>query len=280
METILFTPYDCLVRADGKEHFIEKNQKLEFSNLPSSLAVYPTSQKRIIPFMVAKDEKSPFYKIVKNKQQLFIFLIDGLFVRSSEIYRFPQYECSVEISSHQIAFITRNSRKEVDLPSPSKDVQCGNFGHIIYLLLNQPNEKILLCFNAKNNLFKLFYAQELSITKNGFSLRQANGVRKELFVDKEGLKIKEGGSILYFTSPLNIPLCFMECLKEKEYSRALSFLSPSLASQTEEELFSFFGEIDYIFPINTQEIFAIAGGEGKVYSFATEGGKIQEISDN
>ena len=72
----------------------------------------------------------------------------------------------------------------------------------------------------------------------------------------------------------------MECLKEKEYSRALSFLSPSLASQTEEDLFSFFGEIDYIFPINTQEIFAMAGGEGKVYSFTTEEGKIQEISDN
>lgn len=279
MKTKIFAPFDCVVRTEKEEFFISKNDHFSFEQAPKTIAVYPTKESGIIPFAIDINSPSIFYKILEKDGVCNIFLLNGLYVEDVLIHSFPQQSTAVEISNKKISFQTKTERKEIDLPPACKDFQCDNFGFICYCIFSHLDEKVLLCFNCKTQGLKTFYAQNISVTKNGFILSLANGQQQELYVDTSGLRQKEGSRIKLFANPFNIPLCFMQCVQAKDYEGARSFLAASLLSYDENSLRDFFGNVEYLHPISNNEIFAMCSGQAKIFSFSLNAGKIEDIND-
>ena len=278
MKTILFAPFDCLVKTHNQDFLLQKNEKLSFDNFPNKLFVYPIGKTGIIPFEISNQGNSAFYKILYKEDNQYIFLLGGIYSENVEIYSFPS--ATVEVSTRKLTFSNKSAKKILFLPYGCQQFDCGNLYHLIYVKFATPNEKAVCFYNSKNNKAKIFYADAIEKEGEEFILTSSIG-KRVLLVSKEGLKEKEK----VFTSALNInpfqvPLSFMECLKEKDFSSALNLLAPSLKeSQNAQSLKEFFGDISYIFSIDNKSIFAISNGQAKIYTFSTSQGLICDVQD-
>lgn len=281
MKVIVYACYPCLIRADGKEQFLEKNERIEFLNCPSKIYLYPTGKTGILPFEIIPNFPSSFYKSVQENSTIHIFPLDGFFSQTVEIHSFSNGS-KIEISPNKLSFLLENSKKILSLPDGCTDFQCGKFNHIDYVIFSSSSAQHLICFNVKNAQVKTFCADNISLTDHLFTLSNTNGSTKTLVVDKEGLKIKSNSlSPSMLSNPLATASSFMECVKEKEYSKAEGFLSDELKStQNAQTVQQYFGDISYIFPLEPNKIFALTNGEGKIFSFQICNGKIVDIEDN
>ena len=256
---------------------MQKNDKICFEHFPQKLYVYPAGKSSLIPFEIIPGQESVFYKRVEKDNTQLIFLLDGVFVENVQVHTFQN--ATLELSRRQAAFKTKTAKKILTLPQESCKFKWGEFHHICYLVFSSQSEQTLVCFNAKTAGLRLFHGQAIEITKDGFFISSPIQ-RKTLIVDSVGLKEKEvsslGGEVS--SNPFLIPSAFMECIKDKNYSRALTFLSPSLAKD-EASIKGFFKEVSFVFTIDPKNIFAISNGQGKIFSFELSEGKIIDITD-
>lgn len=283
MKTILYTTFDCLIKTQSEDFFIAANDNLSIDVGSNPIYVYPTGKSKLLPFTVNTNAQSPFYKIIEKDDKKLIFLLDGLYVQGIDIYHFSHngQSSKVQISSKEIHFSTKTTKKIISLPAGCDNFKCGNLHHINYATFSNVSGDTLIAFNTKNGKLKTFEAATIKRHENTFTINYDDGRQTTLFVDKDGLKIKDRSSFSNaLANPLYVAKNFMEKIKEGEFNSALEHLSSSLKeNHTEKSLQDFFGEVSFIFPIDMHNIFALSNGKEKLYSFEIERGKIADICD-
>ena len=284
MKIIIYTSYDCLLKSEENEISIDKNQFASLDYMPKSLYVYPTGKNNIVAFEIELQKESPFYRVIQKENKTLVFLLDGIYVENVEKHSFTHNgkRSDIEVSCNKLTFSSKNKKKILSLPPGAHDFKCGNFFHIIYVLFSLPDKKCLTAYNSSTSQTKIFFGSEIEILSNGFSIcsNSLNGAIKQIFyIDNDGLKIKESTcKTKSLATDKLLPLHFIQHIKDYNYQDAFSLLSTSLSStQDENSLKAFFGEISYIYPLDSNTIFTISNGENKLFTFEVENGKISEI---
>lgn len=292
MKTIIYTPYDCLIKYKEKSIHLSINEHLLFENVDDIIEIFPTGKTKKYSFSINlnKEQQSCFYSIIKKEDKILIFLIDGLILENVDIYSFSYKgkTSSIEISKDKISFISPLHKKNVTLSSSVKILDCGNFKFINYVhFQNDKNKEFLIAYNTLNNKTKLLQGDNFEIKQNGFSITNTTNnfyknIQEEFLVDDEGLKAKSKVFSLKETAETEMNIFrFMNDINIKNYQEAFSFLSPHLQnSLSVQHLKNYFGDISYFYCIDSKTCFAISNGKNIIYEFEFENNLIKEINDN
>lgn len=280
MKTIIYSPYECLIKTHNEEHLIEKNKSLLLNETPNNIFVYPTGETKVLPFVIT-DKSSPYYSIINKNGQLLIFLINGFYCQTIEKHHFSYNGISseIEVSTKKITFSNKTTKKEIALPSPALNIICKNAFHINYVIFDCNDKTQLILFNSMNGKVRLYEGDTIEQDKNIITVN-SDGKKVVLSIDKEGLKEKEKSGHKILSNPLFPALNFMNYLKDGDFASARKLLSPALQeSQSQQSLYEYFGDVSYIFPIDYRTIFSLTNKGGKIFFFEIENGKIADIND-
>lgn len=283
MKTTIYTSYDCLLKTSTWQRNLDKNNSLSFDDLEEDIFVYPTGKCKIIPFTITKNESNIFYKTIIHNGRLLIFLIDGIFVENVLLYNFSfnGRSSKVSLSNKVIHFSTKSTKKIISLTNKFEQFICKNCFHINYVICKSEKYNLLIFFNTLNGKIKTYECKDISLNNKEFVITSFYDEKITLYIDKDGLKVKEKTTKLQiYPNPLYVAKNFMEEIKKEEYTSALNLLSDNLKeNQTIYSIKEYFGEISFIYPIDLYTIFAISNGNGKIYTFEIDRGKITEIND-
>ena len=289
MKTILYTPYDCLLKINDKDWFLNKNESFVFEDA-RKISVFPTQKSGRYSFNVdlSSISNTIYYSAVQKENEVLIFLLDGIISENVDIFSFANSgaKSSVEIGKENIIFKTQKHTKNITLPRNIKDIKCGNIFDIDYACFSDNLSKYIILYNTKTNKTKLFQGDEIELKEYGFVVtNQSNKFYKkiveEYVVDKDGLKSKSKVFSKNENNHSSIAFKFMSAIKVKDWEGAHSLLCDNLKSSlSADALKIYFKDIGYIFSIDNQTIFALSNGENVIYNFSIENDKIAEINDN
>lgn len=290
MKTIIYTPYEALIKTNNQEVWLNKNENIVLEEDEKLISVYPTEKLSRYSFTIDLNEPtSTFYSMMKHDDKNLIFLLDGLIAQNVEVYSFSYQnkDSFVEIGKDQIVFKT-DTHQKVIIPQTSFDnVKCGNFKHINYVYFQNKIKSFLLAYNTLTNKAKLFQADEIEINDDGVVLttNKNNFYKKiveEYFVDAQGLKVKSRTFSRKENYPNNfISYVFMNSLKIKDYQNAYNLLCYQLKEKLDIDILkTYFGDISYFYVIDPYTIFAISNGKNMIYEFSIDQNNITEITDN
>lgn len=287
MKIVIYTSFDCLIKVDEEEIFLDQNQHLELNSF-SSFHVFPVGKNKKFSFNVnLNDQENSFYRIIKQENKTLVFLLDGTYVENSNIYNIYTngQNTTIEVASQSISFYSEKKKKTLFFPSDITNANCGKLATLIFVKFKSNDKYHLALYNNNTNMSKVFTGEEIELADNSFSIISnedcVGKTKLSFFVDKEGLKHKDS-SILTFASPPEelLPLYFLNAVKVKDYALAHTLLSPDLqCSLSQNGLKDFFGHISFIKPMDTTTIFAISNNKSLIYSFSTRNGKVCEIDD-
>ena len=286
---VIYSPYPCLVKAGDKEMTINENEHLNLDAI-MPIYVYPTGKTKRYSFMIDFNIlNSQFYSIIEKDDRVLVFLIDGLLSQNIDIFsfRYNNIDSEIEISSHEITFKTKEHKKKIYIYSTPKNVECGNFYHIDYSLLEFENGSILIAYNVKNNSAKQFKGDKIELKDNGFTVQSSKNFYDmatwEYKIDKEGLKIKDKTFAMANQKyPFElIPFQFMTAVQNDDTSMITSLLSDEILKKIDiVNIKKYFGHIDYFYMIDYKTCFAISDKQNVIYEFYLKENKIDEIVDN
>lgn len=287
----IYSPYPCLIKQGKEQIEIESNEGvcLESDLLP--LKVYPLkTTNKVYAFEINSFcNDGRFFRIAENQGETLIFLLDGLLTENVNIYNFSylDYNSTLEIYPERLIFATNGHKKIVHLKNKPVSTVVGNFKFIDYAKLVCQNKQTLVCYNVKTGNAKTFEGKEITITENGFNVEQDGGIydnlSKSYYVDDEGLKSQnQTYTLSTHTMPDKlVSFNFITLVKNGNFDDALKFLSPSLRKTIKREnLKQYFGNLEYVFMLDSESAFAIKDGNNVMYTFKVNGGKIDEIYDN
>ena len=286
MEKILYSSFDCLVKCGESQETLSVNEKIIIDNdLP--IIIYPTTKDRL-SFCVDIDTPSPFYRVKKYNNKIYIFLIGGLHAENvickNLSYNGTKYK--IEVATKTITFSSDNDKKIICLASTPKNLQFGNFLFIGYILFDNDSKQTLIAYNSKKNTAKIFSGDKIEIEKDGFTIYKSpdfyNNVIERYYVDSAGLKVLDKNfTIEEKTPPEKICYKFMSAIKCGDYKNALSILSPTLSQKLNEKgLKQFFGDLSYFYMLDESTAFAISNNKNIIYEFFVDNDKICDISSD
>jgi len=289
MKTILYTPYDCLLKINDKDWFLNKNESFVFEDA-RKISVFPTQKSGRYSFNVdlSSISNTIYYSAVQKENEVLIFLLDGIISENVDIFSFANSSAksSVEIGKENIIFKTQKHTKNITLPRNIKDIKCGNIFDIDYVCFADNLSKYIILYNAKTNKTKLFQGDDIELKEDGFVVTSQNKFYKkiveEYIVDKDGLKSKSKTfSQKEESNTSSVAFKFMSAVKVKDWEGAFMLLGDNLKSSLSiSTLKTYFKDINYIYSIDEQTIFALSNGENVIYNFSIENDKIAEINDN
>ncbi len=288
MTTIIYTAYDCIIKGDGWQEELEKNQNLTLDTTPKHLAIYPIGRGRVSFEIDLANQASPFYRIVIKEDKTLIFLVEGIVAQNVKIYHVSAdgAKCQIEVEKNRTTFVCGENKKILCLSGQIDGAKCGNFYHIVYAKLSCVGQEYLIAYNTKNFIAKAFSGQKITLTDEGFIINNTHqnyeDAKVEYVVTKAGLKVKKRDFSLLGTPPKHSVACqFLSSIKLGDLPNALSMLSPRLKENlNENSLKEYFGQISYIFPLDERTVFAISDGKNIIYTFTLSNGFIEEINDN
>lgn len=291
MKTIIYSPYDCVVKYKNNQQELSQNEHLVFEEAEDIISIYPVGKNSRYSFEIdLKDDiQSNFYSKIKKEDRLLIFLIDGLISENIDIFSFTHKDIDsfVEISKNQLTFRTNHHKKVITLSNPISNIQCGNFEHIDYIYFIDKKKEYIIAYNTLSNKAKLLQGEKIEIKDNGFTITNENNnfykkIVEDYIIDCEGLKVKSKVFVKKENISSNLLIFnFMNAIKIKDYDNAYSFLSDKLKRDiSKDTIRNYFGDVSYFYIIDSHTVFAISNGNNIVYDFSILDSKINEINDN
>lgn len=278
MQTIIHTPYDCLIVDSVGQHYLDKNENFSVEN-PDKICVYPTGKSSLFPFCV-NGFYSPFYHTVNKDNIRHVFLLDGPALKEIQVHHATFSGGSGEIEKHsdKIIFSSQAGKTELPLRYSYDEILIDSFFHIGYACLTSKAQNHLVFFNFKNGKTKTFEGEKITATPPDFEV-VSQGQKNILTITKEGLHLKEKPNVIILENPLFPYLPFVQALKEENYSYCHTLLSDKLReNQTEQDIRSFFGQVQYYFPLSHNQVFILSHNKGEVFTFSYQQNKISDIS--
>ena len=290
MKTIIYSPYDALIKTKNEEVFLNRNEHMILEEENQSIVVYPTNKMSRYSFTIDLNEQhSIFYSVIKKDNDTLVFLLDGIIAENVDIYSFSNegQTSFVEIGKTQIVFKTQSHEKIVTPPTKIDEFKCGNFKHINYVVFGDQTKTYATLYNTKTNKIKLLQADEIEIKEDGFVLTTNKNsfyrkIVEEYLINNQGLKIKSRVFSQKENYPHNfVSYMFMNSIKFKDYHNAYYLLSDYLKGKLSvDALKNYFGDVTYFYTIDSLTIFAISDGKNIIYEFSINDNKISEITDN
>ena len=289
--------YDCLVKYEDGESFLDINTELNFST-PEKLLIYPLSQtnKNSFPFVVNLDscESSRFFKIFKLKEFDLIYISAMPYVQNEIIETIvaKDNECKVYISEDYIAFEIDNQKKTIPLTKSFDDYSIKTIGNLLFLHLIS-KEETMWVFNLNNKSLRQFEGKKIELFENHLSVAKdvkdiANHViyqtfeinNDEIITKKDSLKYNLQEPVIV-TNPSIIPIAFLEAVKIEDFDLARRYLDNDLAKVTSDEhLKNYFKNIIKIIPFNNGLIGVMTQDDFKLFNFEIKNAKIVEINED
>ena len=288
---VIYTPYDCLVKVGKDEIELNLNEHLEISSSNENIFIYPIDRKNGYSFTInpLSKEDGRFYSKIEKDDKILIFLLEGFYSQSIDIYSYSYKEnkSQIEIGQNSVTFTSKHHKKIISFPDKINLLESGNFNFINYVILEQESKKNLLAYNILTNKLKLFKGDNIELTNKGFKVTKIipniyDKVSEEYYVDEEGLKIEEKvfAQSSYVVPDALVPYKFMTEIKNNDYDHAFNLLSENLKNSIDKNaLKEFFGDISYFYMLNKNSCFAISNNKNMLYEFSTEKNKINEIND-
>ena len=126
MKTVIYTPYDCLIKVGDNSQTIDQNESLVLEEYEKKIDIYPINKNSRYSFTVDFDNSpSPFYRVIEREGQRLVFLIDGLISQNIDIFSIeaisereiesPDDDCNNNIDNNQI--IKNNSINHMTEPN-------------------------------------------------------------------------------------------------------------------------------------------------------------------
>lgn len=279
----LYSSYDCLLKFNDKQEFLDNNTNLSFDN-PCKISVYPVGKNDLYSFVLdlgnLKDDK--FYKIQKYENNVYIFLVDNIISKTQNIYNFniKKTLCQVFVSTTSIIFQTEKVRKKIYLPFTYKDYICQQQKNLITCQFNEGSNSLLTIFNPITNQTKSYYGH-IENKSNSFILKN-NIFDIEYIFTEDGLKINsfiENSELRH--NSLALPYNFMVAILEKNFEYAYSLLDEKLQDKiSKNQLKDFLPELKYFKFIEKNKCFAICEAQKIFVNFSVAENKILDITTN
>lgn len=288
---IIYTPYPCLVKMGNSSLELDSNEHAVINDEAPIISVYPVGKNDRYSFNIDLNNTmdSKFYTCLEKDNKKLIFLLDGFLSENVKVFTFHHnnIESQIEVSKSFITFHSKDFKKQIALPYKIEKINCGHFQHIDYVSFSANNHQTLIAYNVKNNKAKIFNADEIDISANGFVLHSKYGNYKNVeeiyYVDSQGLKAKEKIFVLLNDNIIEelVPYQFMTAIKNGDIKQANDLLSDELKNNTPiEDVLEYFGKITYFYAISPTTIFAISNGKNVLYDFEMKEKRISDISDN
>jgi len=288
--------YDCLIKHEGGECFLDINSQLVFDR-PEKILVYPLSQlnKNSFPFIINLDscEDSRFFRCFKLKKYDFIYISSMPYVQNEiiESIAVGEKECKIHITEDFVAFEMENQKKTIPLTRYFDDYSIKVIKNFVFLHLVSENE-ILWALHLENKTLKQFVGKKIELFDNHLTVVKevndiANHVIYQTFEIKDDDIVVKQDSLKYsfeeptlVSNPAVIPIAFLEAIKIEDFNLAKTYLEKNLAESTSENhLKNYFKSITKIIPLEENSIGIITDNNLRIFSFEIQNSKITEINE-
>ncbi len=272
----IFSEYDCLLKFDNKEIFLDKNEHA-ISNNACKIDVYPIGKSSAYPFVIdlAKLEKSRFYRYVTYHSNCYIFFVESLPISSSNIHIFPSLNTEVEIGKNIATFKTNSTKKSIEFPFSL--YSCKNIKNLIVCSF-EGQQNLLAIFNPQSNKIKVFTGNFL-LDENFLTIQTEFFDSKFLFSD-DGLKFDSYVSHKKIPQKL-LPYQFMLSIKNENYQFAHSLLDRKCQNEISiANLKNFLPDLEFFKFVEENSCIAISQGTSKILTFTIVNDKILDIESD
>lgn len=277
----LQTEFDCLVATEKEQVFISSANTLILED--ETFAVYPATRK-VLPFVVNRSKKrGNNFCFLQNGNKTYCFLFaSGLSKKIVEKVKVEKEEVEVLISHSQIELKSKNDNRSFDFEERAKKYKVLSFQTflIVHLFFSHYEQVILFCPSSsfcKSLVGTNFEFQNDTITfveePKDFAKSK---ITKKITLQKENIK-EESTSLeneVFFTKPESVCFCFLECIKNQNFSLAKEFLSPTLQEGASDNLKDYFKKPFKFFALSLTEFALVYPEEVKTISFSLENVKI------
>ena len=272
----LYSEYDCLLKFNGKEVFLDKNENLMIAE-PVKIDVYPVGKKGAIAFALNLNslEKGPFYKTTNFEDDCYIFLVESLPMHSFDIFSFPKLSTKVEFGKDHIAFKSDKAKKVLEFPFSS--YTCKSIKNLVVCTF-EGEQNLIVIFNPQNAQIKVF-SGDLKENDNSFIVKNEYFDSEFVFAEN-GLKLSSWTQNKTVPEKL-LPFEFMVALKNQNYSFAHSLLAENVQNSISiKALKEFLPNVTYFKFIKEKTCFALSQNMPKTITFSTESGKIVDLESD
>ena len=286
----IITAYPCVIKSQSQSCGLDENCTLVLEG-EKMVSVYPVGKTDNFAFNIELDKlyESAFYQVNEDDEEAIIYLVDGIKSENAQVVNFGTTASPhIEIESESVTFHCQNFKRKV-LTGKFANFDGYQKFDIMLAHLYDNDKHLIVAFNKKNGKAKSFKAQKVEIKNDNFILTQnledyaGQTLTYTLAFDREGLKKKNTTFSYNFderpklsTCEQVIPFAFLEAIKAENFQLAKSYLSSSL-NIDESNLKSFFGKLDYFFPIADNKFCFHAGDGLQKLTFEIKNGKIVDI---
>lgn len=283
MKFLLKTTYPCVVQASQDSVELQENDTLEIED-ESKIFVFPIQSQKI-PFcidLVCPKENSLF-SILNVDGQKMIFLEKGMPLKTytSKTLTILSKPVRVCFGGGLVSFETENQKLEYECNHDMqhgeilkiKDFACVKFDEHLYAFslktgkLSHFMGKISLDGNILT-LEKKFHDSVGRESKTKFAFLEDVVKQDETFQKSSDKSISE-----------LLPYKFMESVKAKDFSYAVSLLSDRLKESIDDQtLQEFFGNFSTFMPLSTTQFIILSGENKNFVTFSLKNDKVDDIS--
>jgi len=291
MEYIIRSDYDCIVKNQFDEKFLDKNSELVFDK-PEMLLIYPTNAKNLLPFVLdLSSETSDKFSAFIYESSRFYYLMNKSKIENCYIenFKYNGENYSIKLSQEKVVFISQRSEKSVYLEDVFEDYSYQILNKLLLLHLIGKTET-LFCYNLENGKIKQIKGDKIEQIENQILLSKDvdNLLHQKIFetyiikdneIKQTAKSIKNEEYNGFYDESL-IGYVFLESVKSEDYEFAKNLLSDELKNQiSTNHLRDYFGKFDKFIHLKNQDFAIFNNTSTFIYSFKIFDKKITEISN-
>ena len=292
---VVRSEYNCLIKHESGESFLDENSQLIFDS-PEKLLVYPLSKtnKNSYPFVLdlGGTESSRFFKRFELREFDLFFISSLPYVKNEiiEKVKIDQIEKKILISEDNLCFETENLKKTIPLTKNFDDYYIKTSGNLILLHLISETENLWI-YNVKDSSLRHFEGKKIEILDERIIVtRELNDIAHHVLFENYELKddlvqkVDSGlkhsfESEVSVKNPKVIPIAFLEAVKYEDFELARTYLNENLSSVSNDHFKQYFKEFSKIIPLENNSFGLISHNSLKRFKFTLQNGKISEISE-
>lgn len=289
----LRSDYDCIVRNEDGENFLDINSQLVFDK-PEKILVYPLSKsdKNLFPFYIDLDSStnSRFFKRFSFKNFDIIYLSSSEFVENEiiETIELNKKEYRICISETRVTFEDEKLKKSFNIENNFNSYSLSSHGNLIILHLIGKIETMWI-YNTNTKIINYISGKKIEKFDNKLLVSSSLGditcheayitynlTDDELIKQSTKLKFEDKDSCLVKNKKV-IPIAFLEAIKIGDFDLARKYLSEPLKQTTDEHFKSYFKNILKIIPVEDDVFGVMTENDLKLFKFIVTGFFITEI---
>ena len=274
----LQTDFDCLVVAENEQTYMSTTDIITLEK--DTFFVYPVHSKKVLPFAVNLSNRvGRNYRIVELDEKICCFMFSTSHLSRKNVEKIKVGKETVEVLISKTSFEAKCSHYiSYEFDFPPKSYKTMSWQNFLLLHFFFESEENMFVFNINTGEGKIFCGKDFVVNNGEITfvetIKDFAKTRQNKKVILENDKIKENTTPLsqekFLIKPETVCFCFLECIKNKNFSLAKKLLSPSLQGIEEEKIEEYFGNLYKFFPLSYSRFSLIYPNDTKLIAFSLD----------